>query len=90
MEHRSSEFLEKAVDDALKKVVVGGVYTHFKDPEKKYRVVGIGIQEATDKVCVIYKAEYNKNLIFVRDLESWLEKPTEETERFIRVEERED
>lgn len=72
--HKSHKQIKKELREAEKKIKVGGVYSHYKNPENLYKVIGFGIQEATDKVCVIYQAEYDKKLIFVRDLDFWLEK----------------
>lgn len=65
--------LEEKLKEASKKVKVGGRYWHFKNPDHFYTVVSLGIQEATENVCVLYKAEY-ADITFVRDLESWISK----------------
>lgn len=82
MENKSQELLEEELKKAAEQVKVGGIYCNFKDPNKLYKVIGLGIQESTDTVCVIYQAEYNKKLTFVRALEKWLEKPSSEVQRF--------
>lgn len=82
MPHRSHEELEKNLSLAEMQVKVGGIYAHYKNPEHKVRVIRLGIQEATEKICVIYQDVANERLIFVRDLDSWLEKPLENTPRF--------
>jgi hypothetical protein len=62
------------VSEASKKVVIGGVYKHFKYPDREYYVENLAIQEATEKVCVIYKdISQLSTPSFVRDLDSWLE-----------------
>jgi hypothetical protein len=85
MEHKSHQILEEELQKAGKQVKVGGTYSHFKHPERLYKVVSLGVQEGTDRICVIYRAEYNKDLVFVRDLDSWLEKPKEGIDRFTLV-----
>ncbi len=82
MPHKSAQEIEKALEEAKSKVVLGGVYSHYKNPEHHVRVVEFGIQEATDKVCVIYQDTKNEKLVFVRDLDVWLENPIKDTLRF--------
>ena len=66
--------LHKELESAKKKVVIGGIYSHYKHPENTYKVLHFGFIEANDSVCVIYEATYDRELIFIRLLESWLEK----------------
>lgn len=80
--HKSESVLNKELEDASHKVIVDGIYSHFKDHGKKYRAIGLGIQETTEKICVTYKAEYNGDLVFIRDLDSWLEKTEADVTRF--------
>lgn len=82
MGNRSHEALESDLEKAEEQIKVGGTYYNFKNPEKLYKVIALGIQESSDTVCVVYQAEYNKKLIFVRDLESWLKQPEENVQRF--------
>ena len=89
MEHKDHAAIEKELESAHAKVKVGSTYRHHKDPTKLYRVTGIAVQEATDKICVIYRAEYNSKLVFVRDLDSWLEEPLTGTPRFRLVKQHE-
>lgn len=66
--------LSKKIADASKQVVIGGVYRHFKYPERKYFVEKIAIQEASLKPCVLYKDIAALSApTFVRDIDSWLE-----------------
>jgi hypothetical protein len=82
MPHKSHEVLEAELEEAGKLVKVGGTYFHFRSPEKLYKVIGLAIQESSESVCVIYQAEYNKKLVFVRDLDAWLKQPEDNVERF--------
>lgn len=70
----SHEELNKKIAEAEKFVIIGKVYKHYKYPERNYLVEKICIQEATEKICVVYK---DRNFVnapsFVRDLDSWLE-----------------
>lgn len=68
------EELNKKIEEATKQVVIGGVYRHYKYPERKYFVERIAIQEASLKPCVLYKDIASISApSFVRDLDSWLE-----------------
>jgi hypothetical protein len=86
MPHKSHEDLERELETAKEQVKIGGTYSHYKNPEHLVKVVAVGIQEATDKLCVIYRDAANEKLIFVRDLDVWLEEPIPGTPRFRLVE----
>ncbi len=74
MTQLSHDKLNEMVRVASKHVVIGGVYKHYKYPEREYFVEKIAIQESTLKVCVIYKDIASiSSPSFVRDLDSWLE-----------------
>lgn len=73
MSHISQKELNKKIDEASKLVVIGGIYKHYKYPDRDYLVENICIQEATEKVCIVYKDRNFVNAVsFVRDLDSWL------------------
>jgi len=72
--HPSHETLLGQLDDAATKVAVGGLYYHYKNPQLHYKVVGLGVTEADNSICVVYEAQYDKHLVFVRPLASWLDK----------------
>lgn len=82
MSHKNHQTLEKELKIAKKRVKIGGIYSHYKNPKHLVKVITIGTQEATDKLCVIYQEVSNENLIFVRDLDVWLEKPIKNTPHF--------
>lgn len=74
MPHISHDELNKRIRDASKLVTVGAIYKHYKYPERDYQVETIAIQEASEKICVIYKDVSSQSApSFVRDLDSWLE-----------------
>lgn len=74
MSHISHDELNKRIVAATKLVVIGGVYRHYKYQDRKYFVEKICIQEATEKVCILYKDIAELSVpSFVRDLDSWLE-----------------
>lgn len=74
MSHSSHDLLNKKIAEAAKLVAVGATYIHYKYPERTYWVEKIAIQEATEKICIIY---HDSSAVgapsFVRDLDSWLE-----------------
>ena len=72
-DHKNHDQLHEELEEAGKKVVVGGVYSHYKYPENTYKVIHLGCIESSDEICVIYQAIYDPELIFVRPLNSWLE-----------------
>lgn len=75
MIHISHEELNRHIAEAKKKVVIGGVYRHYKHPHRQYFVEKIAVLESSDKVCVIYKDVSSISApSFVRDLDSWLGK----------------
>lgn len=70
MEHKTQEQLLKELKIAKTKVVVGGHYAHYKHPEDpRYEVVGVGIVESTEGICVIYKNKLG--WLWVRTLEDF-------------------
>ena len=74
MSHISHDELNKKILAASQQVTIGGIYKHYKYPERDYLVEKIAIQEATEKICIIYHDTSVPNApSFVRDLESWLE-----------------
>jgi hypothetical protein len=54
--HESQRKLLVKLQQAAKKVQVGGVYFHYKNPDKAYKVLNLAVTEADDEVCVIYQA----------------------------------
>ena len=71
--HVEQLVLAKEIEEAKTKVIVGAEYWHYKSRDKVYEVVGLGFLEATDELCVIYRARYGERLTFLRPLSVWLE-----------------
>ena len=65
--------LAKQLKDAASVIEVGARYWHYKSHDKVYKVIGLGFLEATDELCVIYQAQYDEGLTFIRPLSVWLE-----------------
>lgn len=64
--------LEK-INKYRNKIFVGELYYHYRSPSDYYKILNIGLDEATEKVVVVYQAEYGKNLIWIRDIDKWCE-----------------
>ena len=52
----SLEDLDKQTTKAKKEVEVGGIYYHYKNPDKFYVVESVGFLENTEELCVIYES----------------------------------
>ena len=68
----AQEELEQRLRDAANQIVISGNYAHYKDPMKTYTVLQLAIIEATNEICVIYRANYGKKLTFMRPISNWL------------------
>jgi hypothetical protein len=66
--------LDRQITKARKKVEVGGIYHHYKSPDKYYVIESIGFLENSEEVCVVYRALYGKGIVWVRTLDDFLEK----------------
>ncbi|OGM32528.1 hypothetical protein A2803_03145 [Candidatus Woesebacteria bacterium RIFCSPHIGHO2_01_FULL_44_21] len=66
--------MDKQTTKAKKEVEVGGIYYHYKNPDKFYVVESVGFLENTEELCVIYRALYGKGIVWVRTLDNFLEK----------------
>src|SRR4051812_41042431 len=71
--HIEQEVLEQQVKDAEVVVIVGATYQHYKGADKLYKVLGVGVTEADNTSCVIYQAQYGKQLTFLSPVTSWLD-----------------
>lgn len=70
--HTPYSELEKKLEDAKAQVEVGGKYFHYKNPSELYKVINIGLLEATEEVCVMYQHPHKK-VVWVRSLSNFLE-----------------
>jgi hypothetical protein len=71
MGHLSPDELHQLLVAANERVVVGATYAHYKG--QQYTVTGLAILEATNEPAVIYRADYDLRLTFIRPLAVWLE-----------------
>ena len=91
MAHTSYSELAERVQEAQKKIKVGGIYYHWKHPETHYKVLGIGFTEWNEELVVVYQNVDNQ-AIWVRRFEGedgWTtpveERPGEDKSRFTLV-----
>ena len=88
MAHKAQAQLTQELDDAAAVISVGARYAHYKHPDKLYTVIGLAVLEASDEPCVIYKAQYGDNIVFVRPATSWLQEVMshgQQVKRFTKV-----
>lgn len=78
MNHPPQDDLVNQIKQAKTKIKVGTSYAHYKNPNKAYKVIGFVVIEATDEIGVLYQAQYDQKLTFVRPVSSWLEKVEQE------------
>ena len=71
--HKTEEQILAEIEEATTKIEVGASYCHYKDRSKVYKIQGFGTLEADDSLCVIYQAQYGKQLTFIRPVSIWLE-----------------
>lgn len=76
MGHQSTEQLERMVIAAKQKIAVGQIYSHYKDATKRYRIIAIALDEASESVSVVYEALYAPYLAWIRPLNNFLESVT--------------
>ena len=73
MSHKPQEELKKELDEAGKKIRIGGYYRHFKNPDHLYRIEFLGFLESNDEIHVGYRGMYGENFLFIRPLNVFLE-----------------
>ncbi len=64
--------LEAKLTQAQQLVKIREHYVHYKNPNNKYVVLTIGLDEQSEEVSIIYQAEYGKELIWIRPLADFL------------------
>jgi len=64
--------LKAELEQARTQVEVGARYKHYKSTRKIYTVLDLAFQEENNELCVIYRAEYEERLTYIRPLASWL------------------
>src|SRR5690606_38335112 len=70
--HKSFDELRLDIATARELIVEGATYSHYKDPDSRYTVEGLGIDEETDEVTVIYFSNEAPDVSFVSRAKKWL------------------
>lgn len=90
-EVKSEEVIVNELTQLVEKVKLGGKYAHYKHPsEPRYEVLGVGVWEKTEEMCVMYK-RISTGIVWVRTAENFLDEVEYEgkkVKRFKLVEER--
>jgi hypothetical protein len=90
MAHTEISQLIEELKSVKEKVEVGQKYFHYKHPDQIYHILRVGIIEETEKICVIYEAEYDEKVVWVRPIEDFLSKVKledgTEVDRFTKIE----
>ncbi len=73
MAHSTPEQLIALRQKAQQHIEIGACYYHYRNPEKLYKIVALGLDEATEQPCVIYQSLDSDALVWIRPLSSWLE-----------------
>ncbi|HEX3568237.1 MAG TPA: DUF1653 domain-containing protein [Candidatus Saccharimonadales bacterium] len=71
-EKEPQERLAERLRAAEAMVTVGGLYSHYKDPDNSYIVRDVILDEATTDPLVYYQANYGERIKYGRPLSSWL------------------
>lgn len=83
--------LKQEMIETGKRVKIGGIYAHYKNPLHTYKVLDLAINTEYDTIWVIYKSLYEEQLIFLRSVDEWcddVEKDGRIIKRFTLIENR--
>lgn len=84
MGHQSSEQLQQLVTAAKQKITVGQIYSHYKDATKRYRIIAIALDEASESVSIVYEGLYAPYLTWIRPIDNFLESVTWQDKLVVR------
>ncbi|MBI4835788.1 MAG: DUF1653 domain-containing protein [Candidatus Abawacabacteria bacterium] len=48
-------------------------YTHYKHPDRKYKIISIAFLESNEEPCVVYQALYSPYVTWIRPVSNFLE-----------------
>lgn len=74
MGHTSQADLLKKQESALRRIKIGQLYYHYKNPKKLYVVEFVGLLEETEEPCVAYRSLYGQGLLWIRSVKDFLSK----------------
>lgn len=78
------EQLQNKLIVARTKVQEGGLYYHYRSPEKLYKVLSLGIDTQSEEVTVIYQSVDAPYTVWTRSLDSWLSFVEEDNRKVAR------
>ena len=84
MGHQSSEQLQQLIITAKQKIAVGQIYSHYKDATKRYRIIAIALDEASESVSIVYEGLYAPYLTWIRPIDNFLESVTWQDQLVVR------
>lgn len=69
----SEKFLRKSID--FVKIAVGDIYYHYKDlsASKPYKIITLAVDESTEKISIVYEAQYGEKIRWIRTLDNFTE-----------------
>ncbi len=86
--HKSEDEIMEEINAAAKLIEIGATYAHYKDRAKTYKPLSFATLEVNNDLCVIYRAEYGKKLVFARPVNVWLDELEyngERVKRFTKI-----
>lgn len=75
--------LTQKLSKATALVKKGQHYYHYKNPDKFYKVIDIGLQESNENPCIIYHSVDNPEIVWVRDVNVWCQKVLTENNEYV-------
>lgn len=72
-EKESQAQLSVKLAQAAKQVTVGGRYVHYRHKRLTYKVLSLALREEDNEPCVVYQAEYDDKITWIRPVSSWVE-----------------
>lgn len=70
----------------MSEVKTGSIYTHYKNPDKRYKVIGIALNTETEENMVVYEPLYESlnAALFVRPLKMFVEEVEKDGQKIPR------
>jgi hypothetical protein len=69
--HEDQSQLSARLARAAQQVTVGARYVHYK--QLTYEVIALALREEDGEPCVVYQAEYDDDITWIRPVSSWME-----------------
>jgi hypothetical protein len=74
MADKEIKSLFEKVQKARLKIKTGDKYFHYKNPDRFYEILAVGLIESSEEPCVVYRALYGDKVVWVRTIANFLEK----------------